>query len=733
MPLIALGVAAYATGLLLGFDGGASLWVAAAGVLFATATRRAVPSGAALIGAAGVMVAGATARDDGQCLDVMRRRVEWRVVLDDSVEPGAFGSAHAVTCHTVIALSVARGTGGAGDAAIITGQRVVTARGLLVQHATVHATGRASMLTHWREAAASRVDTVFRADAPLARALLVADMHAIPRAMRDRYTASGMIHMLSGAGLHVALIVVAFRLLFGVCRFSRRRSDIATLIVTVGYVLLLGAPPAAVRSAIMLGVLVICRLTQRPTSPWAILALGALGPLTDPRAVQQVGYQLTVVGVAGLIAASTLAERIPKLRDARGATRKIAHAVLASTIATIVTAPLAAWTFGLLSTIGPVTNLVAGPVLGLLQPILFLGLLFSPIMPVARFLADAAHPLLWAFDEIATVGASIPGGSFAVAPSILTAVLGGIISGSVVAACVSRRPARPALVGLSAAALLVWAPFAPAFDGRTELHMIDVGQGDAIALRTRRGHWVLVDAGRVWPTGDAGRATIVPYLAHRGGALTAFVLTHPHDDHVGGAATVIHALRPIYYYDAAYVNAGSAYRASLLEARRDAVAWRRVHPGDSLVVDEATITFLGPDSAWTSRLRDANAASAIALIRVDSVRMLLVGDAERGEEDWLLQRNAAALRADVLKVGHHGSATSTTSPFLDAVAPRIALVSVGAGNKYGHPSADVMHRLAGAGALVLRTDRLSSVILRTDGRTIEIEANGDRWILPRSR
>jgi competence protein ComEC len=240
-----------------------------------------------------------------------------------------------------------------------------------------------------------------------------------------------------------------------------------------------------------------------------------------------------------------------------------------------------------------------------------------------------------------------------------------------------------------------------------------------------------VDAGRVWPTGDAGQATVVPYLAHRGGALTAFVLSHPHDDHVGGAASVIHALRPAYYYDAAYVNAGTAYRASLLEARRDGVAWRRVHPGDSLVVDEATINFLGPDSAWTSRLHDANEASAIALIRVGAVRMLLVGDAERAEEEWLLQRNAVNLRADVLKVGHHGSSTSTTPAFLAAVSPRIALVSVGAGNKYGHPSADVMRRLAVAGAVVLRTDRLSTVILRTDGHTIEIEASGDRWVVPR--
>jgi competence protein ComEC len=98
----------------------------------------------------------------------------------------------------------------------------------------------------------------------------------------------------------------------------------------------------------------------------------------------------------------------------------------------------------------------------------------------------------------------------------------------------------------------------------------------------------------------------------------------------------------------------------------------------------------------------------------------------------MLARDPAALRADVLKVGHHGSTTSTTPGFLAAVSPRIALVSVGAGNVYGHPDADVLQRLAAAGVQVLRTDRLSTIVVRTDGRTLEVEAGGDRWtVAPR--
>ena len=152
-----------------------------------------------------------------------------------------------------------------------------------------------------------------------------------------------------------------------------------------------------------------------------------------------------------------------------------------------------------------------------------------------------------------------------------------------------------------------------------------------------------------------------------------------------------------------------------------------MHPGDSVRVDGVTLTFLAPDSVWTVGLKDPNLASTIAVVRFGVVRFLLVGDAERGEEDWLLRQHREELRADVLKVGHHGSSTSSSDAFLAAVHPDVAIISVGAGNKYGHPSADVLRALSLVGAAVLRTDEEGTVIVRTDGARIEIEAGGDKW------
>jgi len=575
------------------------------------------------------------------------------------------------------------------------------------------------------------IDRTFGEDAPLARALLIADQHQIPTEMRDRYAGAGLIHMLSISGLHVAVIAAAMELLFQVARMSRRASLLGAFVATAVYVALIGAPPPALRSAAMLGVAMVSRIAQRPTSPWATWAVGAFVPLVQPRTAIDVGYQLSVLGMCALVAAGALWRRhlAQRLDGWKG---KIGRELLTSLVACAVTAPLVAWVFGRISLIAPVSNLVAAPLITLAQPILFLALLAGPFAAIARVFAEAVHPLLFAFDWIAWSAASIPGAAVTVSTTLVVAVLAGVASASLIVACASRYPIRPAMAGVAALATMAVMPFVPTRRiGQVELHVLDVGQGDAILLRTRGNRWLLLDAGPAWPGGDAGRTTILPYILRRGGSLEAFVLSHPHTDHVGGAATVLTRLHPHTYWDAAFAGGSDAYIASLGAAKKEGIEWHRVHPGDSVAFDGVTVSFLAPDSAWTVGLKDPNLASTIALVRYGTVRFLLVGDAERAEEDWLLANKRDELRADVLKVGHHGSSTSSSDPFLKAVHPAVAIISVGAGNKYGHPSGDVLYALSRVGAEVLRTDQAGTVVVRTDGVHIELEAKGEKWELAR--
>lgn len=601
------------------------------------------------------------------------------------------------------------------------------------ERAAVRATYGSNILDKLAASASRSVDRTFRADAPVARALLIADQHRISPEMRDRYARSGMIHMLSISGLHVAIIAGAVLLLLQAARLPRRASAVIGVLITGFYVLVIGAPPPAVRSAGMLALACASRIMQRPTSPWAGLAVGAFIPLIVPRTILDLGYQLSVMGIAGLIASGALARRLFGER-LDGYKLTMARDLLTSVVAAVVTAPLVAWYFGRLSLIAPMANLIAGPLIMVLQPTLFLALVLSPVPSLARFVADAAHPMLAAFDGIASIGSSVPMASLDAVPAMMTVVLCGIAVAAGVAASVNRYPARLVAIAGGAVCLAVWAPILPSgYHGGMELHMLDVGQGDAILLRTDRGRWVVFDAGRIWKTGDAGRSTVIPYIMRRGGPVGAFILSHAHADHVGGAESVVKALHPGVFWDAAFAQGSTVYLHTLEALRRSGAPWRRVHPDETMRIDGVSLRFLAPDSAWTAGLSDPNEASTIVLAQYGATRFLFMGDAEREEEQWLLSHAFNDLPADVLKVGHHGSSTSSTDTFLAAVHPRLALISVGADNAYGHPSADVLASLSRVGARTVRTDLAGTIVVRSDGVHLTYEAEGQTWDISRER
>jgi len=733
MPLVARAAAAYTLGLAIGLCTSTSAATLATLVALLSAVllvRLRGARGALAVGsAAGILVGQAEVARSAHCAAVLTHARAWTTVLETPAVPGAMarGTLSAGGCSSSGAILVSAGAADAGMVASVRGIATADPRGLFVRSARVQDGRSRPSLSAVRARAGGRVDRIFGPDAPVVRALVIGDMSRIPATQRDRFARAGLVHMLSVSGLHVAIIALALELLASALRLPRRPARVATLLLLAVYVAGIGAPAPAVRAAVMLGLLLVSRTMQRPTSPWAVLAVGSVAPLLSPRTVLDLGWQLSVAGTIALVAGGGLARRaLPATWN--GPSRSVARAAIVSVVATVVTAPLVAWTFGRVALLGPVTNLLADPLMGVLQPVLFLALCI-PVRLFERGLADAAHVLLAGFDGVAAYAAAIPGAAPLVYPTILAAAAGAVVAVAIVAACLSEHPARACLVALGALAVMVGEPVLPRRSGVAELHMIDVGQGDALALRTSRGRWVVVDAGRSWSTGDAGRSVVVPYIAHRGGRVALFALSHPHADHVGGAASLFGALHPALFLDPGYVGTSPPYLAALAEARSDAIPWRRVHPGDSLVVDDAVITTLAPDSAWAAGLTDANLASTVLLVRVGHIRVLLTGDAEAPEEAWLLARWPNGLRADVLKVAHHGSNTSTTEAFLAAVHPRIALVSVGAHNMYGHPDPEVLERLSAAGVPALRTDLMGTIVLRTDGTRLEVEARGERWPL----
>ena len=728
MPLLAHAVIAYASGLAAGLAGDASWALAGGGVLLGAvlATRRSVFAAWGAAAAIGSLVGQSTRSHERRCAVALAASRTFEVQLADEAAIGAYarGVVHVGACAMPGGIALATGRARAGERIRVRGRAVVDGRRVRVLDGRLIATRPGSVAARWRASTGASLDTLFGANAALARALLIADTRTISPEVRDRYAAAGLVHILSISGLHVAIIAGAVALALRAARLRARATALGTATLVGVYVALLGAPPPAVRSAVMLLATNGSSLLQRPTSPWALLAAGALLPLLiDPRAVADPGWALSVSGMAALIPAPVIHRRLGISGGIRGA---IAQALITSTVASIVTAPLVAWYFGRLSLIAPLANLAAAPVIGLAQPMLFLALLLAPVKPLASLVADAASPLLLGLDMIARVAAAIPFAAIEVAPTLAGAMLAGVAVAAFVAALLGRYPGRPLVIAGAALTATAWLPLVPRRSTDVELHVIDVGQGDAVAVRTGRGRWIVMDAGRAWRGGDAGRMAVIPYLRREGGDVAAFILSHPHADHAGGAASLVAALRPAQYLDGAYVLSSEPYRRSLAAARSRSVPWRRVRPGDTIHVDDVRLRILAPDSAWMAGIADPNEASVVAMIEVGAVRFLLSGDAEREEEQWLVERYGDALRADVLKLGHHGSATSSTPVFLDAVRPRVAIASVGAGNGYGHPGPAVLASLVQRGASVYRTDRDGSVVVRTDGRSVSVSTGG-RW------
>jgi competence protein ComEC len=295
--------------------------------------------------------------------------------------------------------------------------------------------------------------------------------------------------------------------------------------------------------------------------------------------------------------------------------------------------------------------------------------------------------------------------------------------------------------GACACALLMavycWPGIVSALDPRLHLDAIDVGQADCLLVRAPGMHAMLVDGGGklertgatvvAQPIGDRiATRTVLPFLLrHWVLRLDAVVLTHPHGDHAGGLPVILARERVGSLYDSAQLYGGPAYQRALDVVRERHIAWRRATRGESFDLGRQThVRILAPELpliAGTSS--DINNNSVVLRVEFGRTAILLTGDAQAEAEARMLARGSADLRADILKVGHHGSAYSSTTEFLAAVRPKIAIISCGRHNVFGHPSRRTLDALRNVGATTYRTDRDGGISVGTDGAIIDAKTS----------
>ncbi|QRO02805.1 DNA internalization-related competence protein ComEC/Rec2 [Archangium violaceum] len=567
---------------------------------------------------------------------------------------------------------------------------------------------------------------------------------ALDDSLEEDFSRSGLAHVLSVSGLHVAALALMtlalLRQVFvraGARLRSLRRVDARRLAAPASvpfvwaYVVFTGNQPPAVRSAVMASVVLLgLALWRRADGLNSLATAAAVLVAWAPSSVVDLSLQLSFLAVFSLLLLTpALREAIPlpppdpkeshRVKRLLASTREtVLETFCASAAVTVASMPLVAGTFGRASLAGLVSNIVCMPLCGLLTGFAAGGAALYVVAPVL------ATPLLWGgawvselllwltrfFAHVPLATMELP--SFGVTASLLYA------AGLACWALGERRWRLGGLLTPLGVVLVVLLPrLAP--EPGLRITFLSVGQGDSMVLSSR-GHHVLLDGGGVPGGADPGQRVIVPFLkASRIDRLDLTVLSHPHPDHALGLISTLAQVRT----ERLWLSAGSAdgplskqLIAAAMGARVEEV--QLGHPAFPL--GEATLEVLGPPED-RELMEGANDKSVVLLVRHGDVTVLLPGDVEEEGEAALLATGKLG-RVTVLKAAHHGSRTSSTEELLERVRPRYVVFCVGRRNRFGFPHPEVEERYRTLGTECLRTDVHGAITLESDGKDVRLSA-----------
>ncbi|HZO15304.1 MAG TPA: ComEC/Rec2 family competence protein [Polyangiaceae bacterium] len=534
---------------------------------------------------------------------------------------------------------------------------------------------------------------------------------------RVAFRKSGLAHLLAVSGTHLVLVVLSFArvltMLFRRVRRLAERMDVerlaagACLPLAWIYADFAGGGGSALRAAAMLSLAMLARAAGR--RPCAIrcfaVSLGA-GALLEPLAICDLSFALSVAATAGLLVAQSV--RV---------SGTLSKAILSTMAATTACAPLFLSVEPELPLLGIVANLLAGPV-----------------GELAALPLCLAHAVLWWAPAAERGAAILAGGALEVVGAIAHA------SAESPFAIITLAPPTPAQLAAIACTAFAWWRFRrrgviamgvllvvalelvarQAPRDALRITVLDVAQGDAILIDLPDGKLMLIDGGgMVGSPIDTGERAVLPVLrARRKKRIDIAVLSHPHPDHYLGWMTVLERVEVGEVWDSGLSEAerpdGSLARL-LSSLRARGVRVRTSLCGLREAYGSAKVEVLAPCPSF-DRNKSANDNSLVLRFTMGAHAALLTGDAEHDEEAFLVKEYDSALRADFLKVGHHGSRTSSTPAFLARVRPSTAAISCGVRNRFGHPHAEALAHLAGID--MLRTDRGGAIVWQSDGREI---------------
>lgn len=542
-------------------------------------------------------------------------------------------------------------------------------------------------------------------------AILLGDKDKLSEDIQERFKTSNLSHMLAVSGAHVSYIILGLTYVLQNSIIGKKNEKIVCIIFLLFFMAITNFTPSVTRACIMAVLTLFSGIIYRKSDVYTNISVAALITLIfNPYNLLDLGFQLSYGGTIGII---IFIKRIQEKKSNSKVINYIKQMALVSIYANIIIIPIMMYHFNTVSFTFIISNIMASPILGIIVITGFLFIIASiTVKPLTRLIAIFIKPILSILIKISQICSKLPFSNILV----VTPYMFNVISYyAIILYCIKSKKNNKCKIIICLLIVLILINFIIyIFPQKLRIFFIDVGQGDSTLIITPDKKTVLIDGGGS-DSFDVGEKVLLPYLLDRRILKIDYVLiSHFDTDHCGGILTIMEKVKVKNIIISEQAEHSENYERSKKLMIHKKIRLIEVKKGDKIKIGRySEFKILFPTSRLLSE-NPLNNNSIVAQFNYNNFKMLFTGDIEKLAEQQILKAEKAEIRADILKVAHHGSKTSSIPEFIKAVKPKIALIGVGKNNTFGHPNQQTIKNLENIKCRIYRTDLQGEIIIKID-------------------